>query len=124
MSRLLYLLAVALLSFPVMAEPEKFYQDIFCQGKGEAEYTLSDKTRVDCLTLGYAIEVDFARKAWSEGVGQALHYAKMTGKQPGVVIIMESASDCKYLHRLTSTIDYMYRRIDYWEVGPYAGKCQ
>lgn len=37
---------------------EKYYQTIFCEGlDGIIEYRLKDKTRVDCLTNEYAIEV-------------------------------------------------------------------
>lgn len=66
------------------------------------EYELSDKTRVDCLTDKYAIEYDFANKKY-EAVGQALHYAVMTGKQPKVVLIIDKKYEKKQL--------YCYERI-------------
>lgn len=45
---------------------EKVYQKNFCNKMhGQIEYVLDDKTRVDCLTASYAIEVDFAPK-WAE----------------------------------------------------------
>lgn len=48
---------------------EKYYQTEMCQELGgEMEYLLFDKTRVDCLTDEYAIEVDFAKK-WAEAIG-------------------------------------------------------
>ena len=68
------------------------------------EYELSDKTRVDCLTEKYAVEVDFAPK-WAECIGQALYYGKMTGKQPACVLIMERGEkDLKYLRRLRRAV--------------------
>ena len=67
---------------------------------GILEYRLKDKTRVDCLTKTYAIEVDFAKK-WAESIGQSLYYSKQTQKQAGVLLILEKPQkDIKYLHRL------------------------
>ncbi len=64
------------------------------------EVRLQDKTRVDCLTSTYAIEVDFAPK-WAESVGQSIHYSLMTGKKSGVLLIMENGGrDRKHLNRL------------------------
>jgi len=51
------------------------------------EVRMRDGTRCDLLTPTHAIEVDYARK-WAEGIGQALHYADLTGKKPGVVLLM------------------------------------
>ena len=41
--------------------------------------------RVDLLTGEYAIEVDKIEK-FHEGIGQALHYARETGRKPGLAI--------------------------------------
>jgi len=72
---------------------------------GVTEFVLSDKTRVDCLTSTYAIEVDFASK-WAESVGQSLHYGFMTDKKSGVLLIMEKGGhDRKYLNRLVNVAD-------------------
>lgn len=65
------------------------------------EYRLDDGTRVDCLTDEFAIEFDFALK-WAESVGQALYYSLKTGKQPGVVLIMENDGDDRYFDRLNA----------------------
>lgn len=79
---------------------EAWYQDIFCTAmKGQKEYRLPDRTRVDCLTEEYAIEVDFATK-WAEGIGQALYYGYRTNKKPGVLLITEQGKDYKYVKRL------------------------
>jgi len=78
---------------------EHYYQAKLCKElDGEMEYVLKDKTRVDCLTNKYAIEVDFAKK-WAEGVGQSLYYGYMTSKQPAVGLIVGS-KDKRYLKRL------------------------
>jgi len=53
------------------------------------EVTLSDRTRVDLVSMHYAIEVDWAAK-WAEAIGQSLFYAEMTGRKPGIVLIRKS----------------------------------
>ena len=78
---------------------EKYYQTQLCEKlNGKMEYVLKDRTRVDCLTSEYAIEVDFAKK-WAESVGQSLFYAQMTHKKPAVGLIVGS-KDKRYLRRL------------------------
>ncbi len=96
---------------------ERWYQNRWCKSKsGITEYRLRDGTRVDCLTTSYAVEVDFAPK-WAESVGQSLYYSSMTGRKPGIVLIMEHPKkDQKYLSRLkkaTSGLD-----IKIWTVKP------
>lgn len=75
---------------------ETYYVDKHCHGQKEVR--LKDNTRVDCLTEEYAYEYDWAYK-WSEAIGQALHYARMTGKKPGIVLIIGDLSDLIYLKR-------------------------
>lgn len=78
---------------------EKYYQTKMCQELGgKIEYVLPDKTRVDCLTDEYAIEVDFAKK-WAEAIGQSLYYAQITGKKPAIGFIVEDGDD-RYIKRV------------------------
>lgn len=78
---------------------EKYYQTKLCNKlNGILEYRLPDKTRVDCLSDKYAIEVDWAKK-WAEGIGQSLYYAHITGKKPAVALIMNKSDD-RFLKRL------------------------
>ena len=106
MKRLLLILILALpfmgCSGAVKKYNERHYQTILCDElSGEMEYVLKDKTRVDCLTDIYAIEVDFAKK-WAESVGQSLYYAKMTGKEPAIGLIMDENKDKRYFKRLNT----------------------
>jgi len=79
---------------------EKYYQTLLCDELGgEMEYVLRDRTRVDCLTDEYAIEVDFAKK-WAEGIGQTLYYAYMTRKKPAVGLIIDTKKEQRYFNRL------------------------
>jgi hypothetical protein len=80
---------------------EKYYQTQLCNNlDGVMEQSLLDRTRVDCLTDEYAIEVDFAKK-WAEAVGQSLYYAEMTEKPPGIgFILRDNDKDGRYLKRV------------------------
>lgn len=81
---------------------EKYYQTVLCNELGgEMEHVLEDRTRVDCLTDEYAIEVDFAKK-WAEGIGQSLYYAHMTGKKPAIGFIINKEKDERYIKRLNT----------------------
>lgn len=69
------------------------------------EYRLWDRTRVDLLPqegefAAYAIEIDFARK-WQEAISQAGWYAKVTGRQPGVILIVEGEleQEARFVYR-------------------------
>ena len=80
---------------------EKYYQTLLCNElDGVMEQSLLDRTRIDCLTDEYAIEVDFSKK-WAESVGQSLYYAEMTGKKPAVgLIVRDNKKDKRHLKRL------------------------
>lgn len=52
---------------------------------GEAEHRLRDRSRIDVLTGDHAVEVDWLDK-WHQGIGQALHYSYLSGKDPVVAI--------------------------------------
>lgn len=66
----------------------------------EIEVRLRDGTRCDIVTATHAIEADFSPK-WAEAVGQSLHYAEITGKKPGVlVLIRDPAKEWRHLVRL------------------------
>ncbi len=94
----------------------KYYQNKWCQEHhGQAEVTLADKTRADCITDKNAIEFDFGKK-WAESIGQALYYSLQTGKRAGIVLILESPADRKYFIRVNSTIQQFKLPIDTWEM--------
>ena len=89
---------------------ERYYQAIMCNKlDGIMEYRLQDRTRVDCLTDNYAIEVDWAKK-WAEGIGQALYYAQMTNRKPAVALIV-GKKDKKFLKRLETVANKFDIRI-------------
>lgn len=96
---------------------EKDYQRHWCdKHSGELEYRLSDGTRVDCLTEEYAVEVEYAAK-WAEAIGQSLFYAKMTGRKPGIVLIMNERGDERFAKRLRTVAGQ--EGIKVWTVKPH-----
>lgn len=123
MSLRYFILIFLLLITPVTAlgktiHLEKVYQKSWCgEIGGQTEVVLSDRTRVDCLTDTYAVEVDFARK-WAEAIGQALFYSGKTGKKPGILIIVEENQQRRYLKRLNLTIKKFDLPIRVWVMGP------
>jgi hypothetical protein len=107
-----------------LAHDEAYYQAIWCaSNEGITEVRLPDQARIDCLTPTYAIEVDFAEKAWKEGVGQALWYGLVTRRKPGVVVIMLEERDCKYLTRLKGIVNWTQPPITVWQTGAFANRC-
>lgn len=118
------LLSTPFASAAVLAHNEAYYQALWCAAHGGiTEVRLPDKARVDCLTPDYAIEVDFADKAWKEGVGQALWYGLVTRRKPGVLVIMREEKDCKYLTRLQGIVNWTQPPIGVWQTGEYAYSC-
>lgn len=89
---------------------EKEYQEYWCnKHKGQLEYVLNDKARVDCLLFDMAVEFDFAPK-WAECIGQAIYYGKRTNRTPACVLIIEKEKDVKYLKRLRYAV-YKKKKI-------------
>ncbi|OIJ73502.1 MAG: hypothetical protein A2V21_304005 [Deltaproteobacteria bacterium GWC2_55_46] len=95
---------------------ERAYQARWCENAGGvAEAVLPDRTRVDCLTDTHAVEVDFAPK-WAEAIGQALYYSSMTGRSPGILLIMEREGDRRFLDRVLRVSGEL--GIDVWTTTP------
>lgn len=106
---MLYVIMVLGIGGTVFAKhlhPERYYQDLWCAERGgQAEVRMTDGTRCDCLTETMAVEVDFARKFY-EGISQALHYAMLTGKKAGLLLIVEKDGDWKYVERAKRLIEF------------------
>lgn len=104
---IILLLFFSLLSFPSNAlEKEKYYSDKFCEEmSGQADYTLQDKSRVDCLTETHAFEVDWAdgMKVY-EAIGQSLYYASQTGKKPGILLLIRKDNSEKHIRKVQEVI--------------------
>ena len=85
--------------------------------QGKVEYRLSDGTRVDILTDCLAIEVDFAKK-WYEAVGQATHYARLTDRPPGVLLIVKERYEEKYVTAAKNAVNNVKVKVgnDYYQI--------
>ena len=57
-----------------------------------------------CDNGEYAIEFDFADK-WAEAIAQSLHYALVTGKKAGVVLIVENEGEGRFWDRMNAVIE-------------------
>jgi hypothetical protein len=98
---------------------EKDYQiafnDAYFHGRAKMEVSVK-YGRIDLLTDEYVVEVDRLEK-FHEAIGQALHYAKETGKKPAIAIFMEEQGDedkekLKYVIRLCG-----YYKIKVWFIN-------
>lgn len=98
---------------------EKDYQiafnDAYFHGRAKMEVSVK-YGRIDLLTDEYAVEVDRLEK-FHEAIGQALHYARETGKKPAIAIFMEEQRDedkekLKYVIRLCG-----YYKIKVWFIN-------
>ena len=79
------------------------FNDAYFHGRGRMEVSVK-YGRIDILTRDFAVEVDILSK-FHEGIGQALHYARETGKRPGLAIFIvnpdrEDLKKLKYVCKL------------------------
>ena len=112
----LLLLFSPLPAFAAHPHPESYYVAKWCaEQHGQTEVRLPDGTRADCVTDTHAIEFDFAHK-WYEAVGQAMYYGLQTGKEPGIVLIMEKPGDYKYWLRMNSTLEHYRVPVKMWKL--------
>jgi len=100
---------LASLPAAALALSEADYVARWCEGRGQVEYVLDDRTRVDCLTPEFAVEADFGHK-WAEAIGQALYYGHMTNRQPGVLLIV-GPGDHRFLRRFHTAADGLGIRL-------------
>ncbi len=109
------MVSVFLLITPIIAEAkqkEKYYQNIHCDSlKGQVEYKLEDKTRIDCLTDTKAIEYDFATK-WAECVGQAIYYAQIMKRKPVCALIGTEKQFKRYIPRIETINKNLINKIE------------
>lgn len=109
MQNIIVFLFFFIATFPTHSlEKEKYYNDKFCKEmSGHDDYTLPDKSRVDCLTETHAFEVDWAdgMKVY-EAIGQSLYYASQTGKKPGILLLIRKDNSEKHIRKIKEVIRY------------------
>jgi len=101
------LLTILIIQSSHALENEDYYNRQFCtQESGQAEYSLPDRSRVDCLTDTHAFEADWADglKVY-ESIGQSLYYAAETGKKPGILLLARKRNSEKYIRKVERVIE-------------------
>ena len=95
-------------------ETEKYYSDKFCDEiSGHSDYSLNDKSRIDCMTETHAFEVDWAdgMKVY-EAIGQSLYYASQTDKVPGILLLIRKDNFEKHIRKIKEVIRYFNLDIE------------
>jgi hypothetical protein len=115
-----YLLFIMLLipmsCFATSYQPLEEYQAEWCaKNGGKVDYVHEDGTsNVACIKDQYVIYLAYASK-WKEAIGQSLYYSVMTGKKPGVALIVpKTAEETKNLKNLKLVADKYNIRV--WEI--------
>jgi len=104
--KLIILLTILIIQSSHALENEDYYNRQFCtQESGQAEYSLPDRSRVDCLTDTHAFEADWADglKVY-ESIGQSLYYAAETGKKPGILLLVRKKNSAKHIRKVKRVI--------------------
>lgn len=120
MNRLLFIIMIIIISAGMAhaerLHHEKEYAKAWCANAyGKTEFVLRDGTRVDCLTKNYAVEFDFADK-WAEAIGQVLHYGRLTGEKPAIVLIIEKDADWEHYWKLKKLA--RQEKVKLWYIKP------
>jgi len=60
--------------------------------------------RADLLVDGIIYEVEWANN-WKHSIGQSLWYSLQTNQRPGIILILRSSADYKYVIQLNSVLE-------------------
>ena len=100
------------------AKRERDYSDAWCEARGgDSRAVLSDGTKPDCLLENEAVEFDFGapHKAY-ECVGQAMHYARISGRNPVCILVQKaeiSASEfARAVWRVSPPVEVRCMNVD------------
>lgn len=97
------------------AERTRFAKEAQAKLGGKLEVRLEDGTRCDLINDTHAYDVEYASK-WKEAIGQSLHYALLTDKQAGIILIITGAPSIKHLEQIETLIRTYSLPIDVFEV--------
>ena len=88
------------------AYDEDFYNTDFCWSVGGVDESRSiPGSRIDCETDEIVYEADWASFKMFEGIGQSLYYSSMTGKTPGLLLIIKDDHGPKHVAKAKIIID-------------------
>ena len=77
------------------------YASHLCQG--QVAFDIGEVKKVDCVTATHAIAYVLSDD-WATGLGRALHWAAVTGKRPGIVVIIDPEGQSRDLAKLKSAL--------------------
>lgn len=80
-------MAICLLTSMLLGDELSEVRRIAPKYSAAVEVRQWDDTRIDMLTDTHAIEVDWSEK-WAEAVGQSLYYAAVSGRKPGICLLV------------------------------------
>ena len=112
---ILQIILVSCTTYPAGAMSSDTAPEQWCaQMGGENHFQLQGEAPIHCLTDQYAIEAMPAHR-WAEAIGLTLYYAELTGREPGVVLLMqEGEQDTPHLLRLLGAIKASPKRWRVW----------
>ena len=105
--KILQFLCLSLLPSAAFAQSEEWFaRKAHAEIGGQLEVRLEDGTRCDLLTDTHAYEVESASN-WKEAIGQSLHYALLTDRKAGIILIliMQGNNPERYLRQLEAVIE-------------------
>jgi len=117
------LLAAIAIGFSAIATPAQAFKEIevqqrYCAGLPINQH-LEDGSEVDCIKGDLAIEVDFSDH-WAFAIGQSLHYARVMGSRPAIILVcnekVKEATCERHLSRMIDTLAY-------WRIGMLVWFC-
>lgn len=95
----------------------QWYRTAWCeQQNGVVAAKMPDQTTCDCLTETHAVTVAFADH-WQSTVGQALYSSLQTGKEAGIVLVVEAEAEDRYRRKLVDLLDRYRLPVTVWTTG-------
>jgi hypothetical protein len=95
MKYMIFLMLIAPVScFATSYQPSGEYQTKWCtENGGTVNYVHEDDTsKVACIKGRYIVDVDHVGN-WKEALGQALYFSAITGRKPGVALIVPNSTE-------------------------------
>lgn len=109
---ILFVAAIILTAATAYGKPNDWYSARWCESvKGEHQVRMTDGTIADCVTSDTVYEVEFAKDHY-QGIGQSLHYAAVSKKKPGLVIVVRNQDDERHYKRVENSILYHDLKIE------------
>lgn len=110
-----FLLILSGVSFGKEINTQKFTDKWCSTYQGETRIEMVDGSFVDCVIKNQVIEIEKVSK-WKEGLISVLHYARLSGKKPGLVLIKDGRDFERNLNDFKALLNFYLLRVDFWVV--------